>query len=165
MMNSPFEELEYLSDYLPDEGEAVIVARRGGELVCEPYARDGNRDALSNPGLYGRLVQANARLRAVPTVPAWSCALLWFWSCMLIHKVIGAGWEWWSLDIGLGLSFLLACYVWVRHSQAALFRREIRPMLDAQLRQHHLDRFTIIGAMQQQPELRTLLGQITRVGE
>jgi hypothetical protein len=161
-MNTPYEEIEYLADYLPDEGEAVIVVRRGGELICEPYQRDGHRDALSNPALYGRLVQANSRLNAVVTVPVWSCAILFFWICVAIHKLIGLGWDWWSVDIGLALIFLLACYVWVRYWQSVLFKQEIRPMLDEQLRKHHLDRFTIIGAMRQQPELRTLLSQITR---
>ncbi len=32
-MNTPFEDLEYLADYLPDEGEAMLVSRRDGEGV------------------------------------------------------------------------------------------------------------------------------------
>ena len=71
-MSTPFEELEYLSDYLPEEGESVIVTRRAGELVCEsgPGGRYG--DGLLDPELYGRLVQWNLRLSSLSVLPIWS---------------------------------------------------------------------------------------------
>ena len=36
-MNNPYEDLEYLAEFLPEEGESVIVTRRRGQLVCESY--------------------------------------------------------------------------------------------------------------------------------
>ena len=56
-MNSPFEELEYLADYLPDEGEAVIVVRKDGELVCEAFQREKYQEGITDPEFYGRLIQ------------------------------------------------------------------------------------------------------------
>jgi hypothetical protein len=163
-MNSPFEELEYLADHLPDEGEAVVLVRRDGELVCEPYAREPQRSGI-DPEFYGRLVQANERLDAQGAVPLWTAAVVVFWLCVALHKAVGLGWQWWSLDAGLLLLGVLGCFVWIRHRQYWLYRREVLPMLAAQFRRRRLDRFAVIGAIRQQRELRTLLDLMTRTGE
>jgi hypothetical protein len=36
-MATPFEELEYLTENLPEEGESIVVSRMYGDLVCSPY--------------------------------------------------------------------------------------------------------------------------------
>lgn len=164
-MSSPFEELEYLADHLPDEGEAVVVVRRDGELCCEPYSREAARQAGIDAEFYGRLVQANERLNAQGALPIWTCGVAAFWICVLLHKAAGLGWVWWSLDIGVALLAVLACYLWIHQRQYWLYRREVLPMLNAQLRRRRLDRFALIGALRSQLELRTLLDQMTRTGE
>ena len=164
-MSSPFEELEYLADHLPDEGEAVVVVRRDGELLCEPYSREAARQAGIDTEFYGRLVQANERLNGQGALPIWACSVAAFWVCVLLHKAGGLGWIWWSLDLGVALSALLACYLWIRRRQYWLYRREVLPMLNAQLRRRRLERFALIGALRSQLELRTLLDQMTRTGE
>ena len=164
-MSSPFEELEFLADHLPDEGEAVVVVRRDGELVCEPLARDTQRQGGVDPEFYGRLVQANERLNGRGALPLWTCGVAAFWTCVALHKVAGLGWTWWSLDVGLVLLALLGCYLWIRRRQYWLYRREVLPLLNTQLRRRRIDRFALIGAIRQQPELRTLLDQMVRTGE
>ena len=164
-MSSPFEELEYLADHLPDEGEAVVVVRRGGELLCEPYSREEARKTGIDTEFYGRLVQANEQLNARGALPIWTCGIAAFWTCVLLHKAAGLGWTWWSLDVGLGLLALLACFVWIRRRQYWLYRRELLPMLNTQLRRRRIDRFALIGALRSRVELRTVLDQMTRTGE
>lgn len=161
-MFSPFEELEYLADYLPDEGEAVLVTRRSGELVCESLQDGGHQQALADTAFYGRLVHANERLNSQGAVPLWTSLLLGFWGCVSIHKIAQSGWGSWYLDLGLVLFVLVGCMYWIRHRQERMFQKEIRPMLFGQLRRRQLDEFSLIAAVRQQPELRTLLDQLTK---
>lgn len=162
MMSTPFEELEYLAEYLPDEGESVLVTRQSGELVCESFLHAQCRDGVSDPEFYGRLVHWNERLSAQSTLPIWCCAGLLFWLCVLVHKLGGIGWEGWYLDVGLGLIVLMGCWTWIRRRQSALFNAEIRPALNWQIRSRHLDRFAILGVLRQHPELRTLMEELSR---
>ena len=57
-MFTPFEELEYVAEYLPEEGESVLISRKDGELVCQPWRTEGLRDGIEEAPLYGLLVQA-----------------------------------------------------------------------------------------------------------
>lgn len=164
-MSSPFEELEYLSDYLPEEGEAVIVSRRGGELICEALPAESNRDLLADSEFYGRMVFANERLVSQGAFPIWTCVLGCFWICVGLHLTFGLGWNGWYFDAGVALSLLLVCFLWIRRRQTTLFYREIRPMLSVQLRRRMADRYSVIGSMRQHPELRTLLDVLSRTGE
>ena len=162
MMNSPFEELEYLADYLPEEGESVVVTRRSGELMCESFLHPQQRDDVSDPEFYGRLVQSNERLNSLSALPMWCCAILFFWLCVLVHRLTGLGWGGWYLDVGLGLIVLLGCFSWIRRRQATLFATEIRPMLNWQIRRRRLDRYAIMGVIRQHPELRTMMEELSR---
>src|SRR5579872_7257162 len=119
-MTTPFEDLEYLADYLPDEGEAVIVARRGGELICEPLRQDSPQERALDAELYGRLVQANERLNAVGALPIWGAALLCFSLCVAVHKFTGIGWSGWYIDLGIALLILGGCYSWIQYHQRHL---------------------------------------------
>ena len=91
-MSTPFEELEYLADFLPEEGESVIVSRNHGELVCENFQKERPLDEMASPEFYGHLVHANERLNSLVARPVWISTLAWFWVCVLIHKVFGLGW-------------------------------------------------------------------------
>jgi hypothetical protein len=163
-MNSPFEELEYLADYLPDEGESVIVTRQFGELTCETLQREQQQTKeLTDSDFYGRLVQANERLAGLGTLPLWSCALVFFWSCVLLHQLAGLGWNGWYLDVGIGLTTLMTCFVWIRMRQNHLFSTEFQAMLNWQLRRRKIDKYSLIGQLRQRNELRTLLDTMNRV--
>jgi len=158
-MSTPFEDLEYLADYLPEEGEAVIVARRDGELVCEPYSATSSETTL-DPELYGRLVHANVRLAAVGTTPLGVSVIAAFALCVAIHQIFQLGWNWWYVDVGIILLTLLCGARWIEERQKRLFLRRIQPVLAAQLRQRGMQKYVLIGILRQRPELRRLLDAI-----
>ena len=162
MMFTPFEELEYLAEYLPDEGETVLVTRRGGELVCEPYQRDAAKPVISDTAFYGRLVQANERLAAAAMLPVCSTVLLTFGACVAVHKLTGIGWNGWFLDVGLTLVAFVACGVWIRIRRVRLFQTAIRGMLSRQLRITRGNSYTLLGEMRPHPELTTLAKELYR---
>ncbi len=164
-MVSPFEELEYIVDYLPDEGEAVIVTRKDGELVCDPYQQESNPDPLNNTQLYGRFVQANERLQSCCLHPILISVLGCFCLCVLMHNIFDTGWKSWYLDIGIILFSITGCIQWIQRKQSHTFRTQVRPMLHWQLRMLGLDRFRIIGSLRHRPELKTLLRLIVQNGE
>ena len=53
-MLSPYEELEFLADFLPDEGEAVVVTRQGGNstasLSTAEISATGSKTSNSTAG-------------------------------------------------------------------------------------------------------------------
>lgn len=159
-MNSPFEDLEYLADYLPDEGEAVVVIRRGGELICEPFRQEAWREGISDSELYGRLVQANERLAVLGVLPLWVSTLAAFCLCVAFHHLTKIGWSGWYADLGIGLLALIGFFSWMRHRRRQLFRNEIRPMLETQMRRRELQKFSVIGAIRQHSELSSLLDEL-----
>ena len=167
-MTTPFEELEYLAEYLPDEGEAVVVRRQFGELICEAYQRersDRSRDSMGDPELYGRLVHANERLNAQGTLPLWATILLLFWGCVAIHQTFNLGWSGWFYDFGLSLVAGVLCYLWIRKRQREYFDDQVQSMLTWQLKRREIDRYALIGLIRQHAELRTLLDQLSRTSE
>lgn len=164
-MASPFEELEYLVDYLPAEGEAVLVRRRGGELVCEAYQREARPGPPLEPELYGRLVQANERLAACAIVPIWTCLLVLFWSCVAVHYVARLDWHGWVYDAILATTLLPICVVWIRRRQRTVFRKQVWPMFDWQVRRRGVDRYAVLGLMRQHNELNTLANELSRTIE
>ncbi len=161
-MLSPFEELEFLSDYLPEDGESVIVSRQSGELVCEPFQSQSLREGITEPRIYGMLIHANERLNAQGAMPIWVTAIGFFWSCVGLASADVLSWRNWFLVPGLALVLLPACIGWIRYRQHRLFRREIRPLLDSVLRMHRIDPHTLLGAVRQHEELRTLLDELIR---
>ena len=161
-MFTPFEELEYLAEYLPEEGEAVIVTRRHGELVCEPYHPQEKKPMLSEPALLGRLIQANERLKAAAVMPVVASLLLAYSGCVAVHHLTGVGWNGWPIDVGVILVIGLACWNWIRARQSRLFRLVIRPMLTWQLRKNHGDAYMLLAEARGRPELRVLVDELWR---
>ncbi|MBM84226.1 MAG: hypothetical protein CMJ78_27035 [Planctomycetaceae bacterium] len=161
-MNTPFEELEYLAEYLPDEGEAVIVSRRQGELVCEAYQQSEVKAGISDVGFYGRLVQANEQLSTLAAFPTWICILGYFWLCVLLHKTTDIGWPLWFVDLGLMPIVCAIGYKWVRHRRSQFFEREVQPILEWQLRRREMDVFQLIGNVRQRSELSVLMQELWR---
>ncbi|MEW4526633.1 hypothetical protein [Maioricimonas sp. JC845] len=161
-MFSPFEELEYLADYLPDEGEAVVVTRQQGELVCQPWRKDDLRDGIEDADLYGMLVQANERLNTLGSTPLWASAIFLFWFAVLMHGVIGLGLQQWYLVPGVGLLVMYGCFHWIRYRQHRFFLREILPTLKSELRMRGITPYALLSGVRHHAELRTLLDDLIR---
>jgi hypothetical protein len=161
-MFSPFEELEYLADYLPEEGETVLISREAGELVCQPWLQEDFRDGIDDSRLYGRLVQANERLHNAGAMPIWVTLMGLVWLAILLHGAIGLGWSHWYVVPGLGLPALFGCFHWIRFRQHQLFRRSVLPGLQDEMARRRLPLFTLIAGVRQHAELRTLLDELVR---
>ncbi|MFH1303129.1 MAG: hypothetical protein ABIK07_18865 [Planctomycetota bacterium] len=161
-MSTPFEELEYLADFLPDEGESVLVSRSQGELVCENFQKDRSLDEMASPEFYGHLVHANERLNSLVARPVWIATLVWFWVCVLMHESLELGWGGWYLDLGLGLVAIAASYAAIRLRQDRYFKQEVRPTLNRQMYGSNLSKYALVGVIRQRPELRTLLNTLSR---
>ncbi len=161
-MLNPFEELEYLSDFLPEEGESVLVSRQSGELVCEPFQPDALREGIADPRLYGLLVHANEKLNALGAMPIWVTCIGFFWTCVGMANAGQLKWSTWYLVPGLALLLLPTCIGWIRHRQHRLFKTEIRPLLEGVLRVRRLDPHAFLAAVRQHEELRTLMDELVR---
>lgn len=159
-MFSPFEELEFLAEYLPDEGETVLVTRQDGELVCQPHRCDDLREGVADPELYGRLVQANERLNAQGMLPLWGSIGGMVAAGILLHGVLGLGWSEWYAIPGIAFLAMYGCFSWIRRRQRQLFRNELMPRLLVELHRRNLDRFSLIAGVRQHAELRTLLDEL-----
>lgn len=156
-MSSPYEEIEQLAEVLPEEGESLLVTRRDGELVCEAFPTDGVRDGVTDVELYGRLVQANERLESLSRWPLWLSAAAVFFVCSACHWLTGLTWRGWWLDLGLILVGVMASVRWIQLRQLNYFRTVILPMLQEQLGRRQSRKFTLIAAVRQHSELRTLM--------
>lgn len=180
MMRSPYEELEYLANYLPDEGESVVVTRRSGDLVVErpssleerghqrEQSFESDRDAASivayeieNREFDGRLIQASARLRQLSAAPIWVTMIAAFWLGVTLHFFVPAQVAW-TVTAGVIMAAIPVAISWIRVRRSRLFRSEIRAMLAWQLRRCRLERFTTMSKMCGRPELRHLLAEMTR---
>lgn len=156
-MSSPYEEIEHLAEVLPEEGESLLVTRRDGELVCEPFRTEGVREGVADVELYGRLVQANERLENLSRWPLWGSAAALFAICVSCHLLTGLTWRGWWLDVGLVLIGVMVSVRWIQLRQLKLFRTQILPMLQAQVARRQIRKFALIAAVRQHSELRTLM--------
>jgi hypothetical protein len=161
-MLTPFEELEYLAEFIPDEGESVMISRQGGELHCEPVGDDDFRSGVEDVELYGRLVQANERLNAQGSVPLWTTAFALVAVAILIYRIVGLGWSEWYLFPALGLAALFGCFHWIRARQRRLFDLTIRPMLQREAMARHVTLYALMAGVRQHAEFRTLLDELVR---
>ena len=159
-MATPFEELEYLSDYLPDEGESVLISRKDGELVCLSCPAEGLRDGIAEAELYGLLVECNERLSIRAAQPLWVTSFVAFSGLVVLFTLGGLGWSsWFAVPAAVFVS-LWVCYSWIRVRQMRLFVRELRPRIDAAMNDRGIDVHGLIAGMRQHVELRTLLDLI-----
>ena len=161
-MLTPYEELEFLADFIPDEGEAIVVTREGGELHCEPIREDDLRGGIEDVELYGRLVQANERLNGRGAVPLWTTAFVLMLTGIVLYRVIGLGWAEWYLLPAVGLLALFGCFHWIRHRQQRLFDAEVRPMMLREAMVRQVSIYALIAGVRQHAEFRTLLDELIR---
>lgn len=162
-MSTPFEELEQLADFLPEEGESLVVSRRDGELVCQPVYAESYRDGIADAELYGRLVLANERLNGLNAVPFWSCFLAAVGLCLALFEWTEFGWNQWYLSVAVGAIAVLSGSTWAAYRRRKFYREGVRSMLDSQMRRRHLSRYALVGAIRQHPELSTLLDELSRI--
>lgn len=161
-MSTPFEELEYLSDFLPDEGESLVVSRRGGELVCQPLQPESYRDGISDAELYGRLVLANEHLNGLNSLPFWSCLFAATGVCLALFEWTDIGWNGWYLALAVVAMAAVGGSVWAAQRRRRFYQEFVRAMLDSQLRRRQINRYVLVGAIRQHPELSTLLDELSR---
>lgn len=162
MYDTPFEELERLVDYLPEEGESVVISRKDGELVCENL-RGSHREELSDDRvMYGRLVQISERLRERMWLPIWAGLAMWLSSSALIHLTNGPGLGVFYGDLMLGLVASLLVVVWIDQRQRLSFVRDWMPSLARDFRQRGLERHAVLGSVKSHRELRPLFRQLVR---
>jgi hypothetical protein len=164
-MSTPFEDLELLADFLPDEGESVVVSRRDGDLVCEPLHAEGYRNGITDAELYGRLVLANEQLTSLNAVPYWTCLFAGFGACVAFFELTGVGWNGWYVALGLGALAALIGSFWAMQRRRRYFHDRLRGMIENQIRRRHLSRYLLVGAIRQHPELSTLLDELGRAHE
>lgn len=157
---SPYEELEYLSDYLPDEGESVLVTRQAGTLVCHPWRQSELREGIQDSQLYGFLVQANERLHAVGIGPLWAAAIGLIWLAIVLHGIFGLSWEYWYLVPGCSVLVFYGAFYWIKKRQQFYFENAILPQLQAELKQRRIPFYALIGGIRQHEEFRCLLDEI-----
>ena len=161
-MFSPYEELEYLSEYLPEEGEAVLITRESGELVCKPWSKHELRDGVEDADLYGFLVQANEQLHSVGAFPLWIAMIGLVWLAILLHGIVGLGWSQWYVVPGISFPLFYACFHWIRHRQHRHFQTRILPQLRRELVRRGIGPYALIAGARQHGELRTLLDELIR---
>ena len=161
-MLTPYEELEYLADYLPEEGEAILIHREAGELRCEPVLSGDLRDGIDDADLYGRLVQANERLNSEGIIPLWLAAIGVGSLTVGLFLLGGFGWEQWLLVPMIGLIAMFSCFQWIRRRQHRLFEKEILPQIHADLVQRGISPYSLMAGVRQHSEFRTLLDELVR---
>jgi hypothetical protein len=163
VVNTPYEELEYVAEFLPEEGEAIVLVRRNGDLVCEPFQKDQIRPALSNQvEFFGHLVQANERLWALAVYPVWCCAALFLLTCILVHKLTWIGWSGWYWDVGIGLLTIGICYIWIRFRRSRYFHNQLQPMLVQHMRRCSIEKYSLIGDVRKEAKLKSLMAEMWR---
>lgn len=161
-MFSPYEELEFLSDFLPEEGETVLITREAGELVCKPCSKENLRDGIDDPELYGLLVHANERLFALGALPMWTAGLTLFLSSLFLHGALGVSFSHWYLIPALSVPVFLGAVTWKRYRQGDLFRREIAPQLNREMIRRGIRPYSLMAGVRQHCELRTVLDELMR---
>ncbi len=163
-MNNPFEDLEYLADFLPEEGESVIMSRRRGQLICETYLEPA---PVVPPGiidreLFGRMTTINTRLKNLKIGPILIAVLGSYWMCVTMHRVFTLGWSGWYLDLGLGLLIGISCYLYVQFRQRKYFLEIVCPIMKQLMRDHQLEKYSLIAYLSQHQNLSSLASAFTR---
>lgn len=164
-MNNPYEDLEYLAEFLPEEGESVVISRRRGQLVCESYFEPMSgytpQQSLVDRELYGRLAVVNARLQAQWQTPALITALLFYWLSVASYRLAGLNWSAWQHGLGLAIVMAFACYVYVQWSTRRYFVSQVCPQLQKWMSEHQLDKYTLIAWLTMHRNLSALRRALT----
>lgn len=165
-MSNPYEDFEYLADFLPEEGESVIISRRRGQLVCESYLDSMSsyspQPSVVDRELYGRLVMVNAKLKRLWQNPVIIAVLMFYWLSVTTHRFLGLGWGGWYLDLGLALVVGVTCYQYILHVQKNYFMLTVCPALQKWMVEHQLDKYTLVAWLSAHRNFSALRNALTR---
>ncbi|WP_437184991.1 hypothetical protein SH668x_002081 [Planctomicrobium sp. SH668] len=161
-MFSPFEELEDLANYLPEEGESVLLTREEGKLVCKPIRQENLRDGIENAEFYGLLVLSDERLRSVRNVPIQLTVAFLTLAAVLLYGVLGMTLKEWYLIVGLAPCAFLAMQTWICQRQRLLFDVEIAPSLIRELKLRGFRLNALMAGVSQHAELQLLFRKMVR---
>ncbi len=161
-MLSPFEELEYVADFLPEEGESVVISRESGELVCQPHSLVDLRDGVEDAELYGRLIQMNDQLSLQNRLPYWLAAGSVCWGTAILYGIIGFSVWHWYLVPGLVFLSLGGALHWSQKRRDALFHRTVYPLLNRLLARRRMKPHVLLAGVSHHQELRTLHNELVR---
>jgi hypothetical protein len=232
-MATPFEELEYLADQLPEEGESIIVTRMYGELVCQQYVeetvlrRSSNHNQAGNfnqtngnpapanqnsgstpnpqsggtPGLsshfpgaqtggsifrvdragshqtsntgphvkpvktdgvsdqqtYGQLLQIRERMDQIFWNNLWPWSIFIYWSCVLCNYTLDGTKNPWLIYSGVIIIGTALAMSWARYRLWKYFQHHAYPILREIVCSGPYDKFQLITAMKQHPELKSVV--------
>jgi hypothetical protein len=166
MNNNPYEDLEYLAEFLPEEGESVIVTRRRGQLVCETFfesmPQTASQTGLVDRELYGRLATLDAKMRVLWQTPVVMTVLATYWACVTLHRGLGLGWNGWYLDVGLMLIAGVACLRFIQRRQRRYFLTQVCPALQKWMIDYQIDKYSLIAWLTTHRNLVTLRHALTR---
>ncbi|HWL10102.1 MAG TPA: hypothetical protein VNQ76_16980 [Planctomicrobium sp.] len=159
-MLSPFEELEWVAEFLPEEGQSVVITRESGQLVCQAHAQVDLRDGIDDAELYGRLVQMNEQLVHQNVLPLWLAGAAVFWTTILVYGLFSVPVQHWYLAPGMGFLALSAAQCWSRGRRDNHFQRVIRPVLERTMMRHRLKPHALLGGISHHSELKTLHSEL-----
>lgn len=97
---------EKISEHLPQDGEAIIVSRKDGELNVRdcPFLPD---DLVNDPHSMGRLMIANERINKA-SGPLWVIAIVAILCLSGLLVTLGKGWSFWWLHLNIFVIILAA---------------------------------------------------------
>ncbi len=155
-MLSPFEELEWVADFLPEEGQAVVISRESGELVCKPHTPVDLRDGVDDAELYGRLVQMNDQLAQQNVLVNWLTGATVFWGIILVYGVFSVSTAYWYIAPCFAFFALYAAQDWSRRRRGRFFKMVIRPKLEWTLARYRVRPYALLAGVSHHSELRAL---------
>lgn len=172
---SPYEEIETIADFLPEEGQSITLTRRKGQLVVDDVTqKNRQQDALTQERLrqakqrvaeetlFGHLVQANERLQNFSIKNFLFAILLTYATSMGLSWYLG--WE--SMNagvvVGVTLTILAGFVLNERNEVKKRFVYQVCPELDRVLTERNIDKFHLLGMMKNHKDLAPLARAISR---
>ncbi len=172
---TPYEEIESIADFLPDEGKSVTLTRRKGQLVVEDLSSrrqhqdDVNRERqlaakqkLAEETLIGHLVQSKERLQHASLRTPVVFLVMTYAICVGLHMYYG--WSAINFPVVLSVIFFSGLAYWC-NEQREVKRRfiyQVCPELDRVLTERNVDKFQLLGILKRDPEMAPLTRAISR---
>jgi hypothetical protein len=173
---TPYEEIETIADFLPDEGKTVTLTRRKGQLIVEDASLHQKqqqdlmiqermlaaKQRVAEETLFGHLVQASERLQHY-SIKSFLFTLLAIYSVSVgVHYYMG-----WSavnipVVVGMALVFVSGYLLNERAELKKRFIYHVCPELDRVLTDRNIDKYQLLGIMRNNRDLAMLARAISR---